>query len=217
MYVAQQEDPLAQRRNQVIVHAPVEAAADRRRQAIQQPRLVLLRAQLANKPGARVGQRLVIDIDRVLGGQHQPHAKRAGLLQHAQHRLFGGRVANGGQIAKNLVEVDQGTQRGAPLLGSHPRFNARIEQRYKKHPLRFRQMGDVEDGVARTAVWHIQQARHIQRFPLNPGLKGRRGQNIVQGHRQVEALFFREEGVDVEDAQFGKRRGLGLHDQAGQV
>ena len=63
----------------------------------------------------------------------------------------------------------------------------------------------------------IQQRRHIQRLPLDPHLECRRRQDVIQQHGQLEAVFFGEEGVDVEHAQLGEGRRLGLQDQLAQV
>ena len=71
--------------------------------------------------------------------------------------------------------------------------------------------------MARTAVFVIQQLPHIQRLTLNPRLERRGSQNVVEQHRQLKAVFLREEAVNVKHPQLVKRRRLRLHNQLAQV
>ncbi len=58
---------------------------------------------------------------------------------------------------------------------------------------------------------------HVERFALQPDLELGRGQQRVEAHRQVEAIFGREEGVHLERAQLLDRRRGDLVDQLLQV
>ena len=71
--------------------------------------------------------------------------------------------------------------------------------------------------MARLTVGCKQELGNIQRLPFDPGLKRRSRQDVIQQHRQLEALFLREKSVHLENAQLGKRRRLGLQDQFTQV
>ena len=61
----------------------------RARQAVAQPLAVLRRLQLAHQPDADVGQALVVEVHRVLGGQHDPHALGPRLLEQREERPLG--------------------------------------------------------------------------------------------------------------------------------
>jgi hypothetical protein len=66
-------------------------------QAFEQAFLVVLGLQAPDEPGARVGQALVIQVDRVLGREHEPQAEGPGLLEQSQQGALGGRLATGGK------------------------------------------------------------------------------------------------------------------------
>jgi len=76
---------------------------------------------------------------------------------------------------------------------------------------------EIENAVARFAVGREEESADIERLPLQPVLEGWRGDEIVECHREGEAVFFGVELRDREDAQLLKRRGLHLHDQRLEV
>ena len=78
-------------------------------------------------------------------------------------------------------------------------------------------MGNVEDAVPRAAIGGVEQAGNIQRLAFDPGLEGRRSQDVIEQHRQAETVLLGEEGVDIEHAQLWEGRRLGLQDQLAQV
>jgi hypothetical protein len=96
---------------------PVElGAGDRVRaghgtvQRVEHARLVALGLQPADEPGAGVAEPLVVEVDRVLGGQHHAETVRARLLEQREHRLLGGRVRGRREEAEHLVHVEQRAQ-----------------------------------------------------------------------------------------------------------
>ena len=217
MHVVQQEDALAQARDHAVVGRPVQPGRGGAFQAVQQTLLILVGLQLANEPATCVGEGLVIHIHGVLGHQHLAHAKGARLLEHAQHQGLGRRVGDRRQVAKDLVEVEDGAQHRGARLRAHPGFDGGIEQCNEEHALGIGEVRQVKDAVTRPPVWPIQQAGDIQRLAFDPGLEGRGGQDVVKQHGQLETILLWEKGVDVKNAQLGKGRGLGLHDQLAQV
>ena len=76
---------LPQRRQRRVERLPIESAGDAL-ETVEHARLVALGLQLAEKPGAGVRQRLVVEIDRVLRREHDADAKRACLFEQRQQR-----------------------------------------------------------------------------------------------------------------------------------
>lgn len=72
MRVVHQENAAAEACQHLLHGLAVERAATRRRalQPIQHARLVALRLQTADEPRARIGQSLVVEVNRILGGEH---------------------------------------------------------------------------------------------------------------------------------------------------
>ena len=75
-------------------------------------------------------------------------------------------------------------------------FHARLSEAY-------RQQGD--------RLWKIQG------LALGPDREAGRRDQVVQGHRQPEAVVRREESIETEDADLVERRALDLVDQRGQI
>src|SRR5688500_3820762 len=63
------------------------------------------------------------------------------------------------------------------------------------------------------AVQAIKQPIDIEGFSFHPRLESRRRQQLVQLHRQREALLRREEALEIDDADPGDRWCLDLRDQ----
>ena len=66
---------------------------------------------------------------------------------------LGGRVGDRRQVADDLVEIEQRAQAAGAALGAHPGFHRGEQQGDEEHALGVAQVGDVEDAVARPAVW----------------------------------------------------------------
>ena len=78
-------------------------------------------AQRIMEPGPGVGETLVVQIDRVLRGQHHPQAVRPRLLEQGEHGGLGRRVGGGREEAEDLVHIQQRPQRAGAGLRAHPR------------------------------------------------------------------------------------------------
>jgi hypothetical protein len=78
-------------------------------------------------------------------------------------------------------------------------------------------VGDRDDRDARPAIAGMQQALQIERLTLEPGTEAGRGEQVVDGHRQAEAILGRVESLEVEHAHLLEGRLLDRADQAGEV
>ena len=81
-------------------------------EALEHPRLVVLRLQAPDEPRAGVRHRLVVEVDGVLGRQHEPQPERAALLEDRQDRLLGRRRGRRRHVAEHLVHVRERAQVG---------------------------------------------------------------------------------------------------------
>ncbi len=137
-------------------------------QAIEQPGLVALGLQLADEPGAGVGQRLVIQIDGVLRRQQNADAERSRLLEQRQERLLARRIAGmRRQVAEHFVEVQQGAQVGGARLPAGPGQHLLQQERDEEHPLVVVEMRQVENQVLRPTV-AVEHGRQVERLALRP-------------------------------------------------
>ena len=115
VHVAHEERALRQRRHRRLelraVHAARGVAAE---QPLDHAGLVALGLQPADEPGAGVAEALVIEIDRVLRGQHDAEAECARLLHQREQRRLRRRHRRGREVPEDLVHVEERTQaRGA--------------------------------------------------------------------------------------------------------
>lgn len=78
-------------------------------------------------------------------------------------------------------------------------------------------MGNVENAVARAAIFAIEQALNVKRLTLDPTLEGGRSEDVVELHGEIEAVILREEGFEVENAEFFKGGVLRLQNQFAEV
>ena len=85
MYIVQQEYTPAEAGDGARVGLAVEAAADGL-EAIEQALLVALGLELAHQPCARIGKPLVIQVDRILSGEHDANPKCPRLFEQGQQR-----------------------------------------------------------------------------------------------------------------------------------
>ena len=190
-------------------------AAGRRRQAVEQAGLVLLGLEAADHPGAGVGERLVVDVDRVLGGEHQAHAEGPGLLEEREDRRLGRRRRRGRHEAHHLVEVDEGAELVGAGLAAHPGDELREHERDDELPLLVGQVGQRHDGAARLAARGESRASMSSGSPWPHAREGGRGQQAVEPQGQLRAVGRREELVELEHAELAQRRRLHLADEAG--
>ncbi|OQA37873.1 MAG: hypothetical protein BWY52_03324 [Chloroflexi bacterium ADurb.Bin325] len=220
MDVVEQEDAALQRGDQAIQLAPVHACArlgQRALQPVEQPLFVAIGLQLADEPGPGVGQPLVIEIDRVLRRQHDAQAECARLLEQGEHRALAGRVGRGREEAEHLVHVEQAAQARRARLAAHPTDDVFEQDGDEEHPLGVAQVRDVEDGVPRLARRRVQQRGDVERLSLQPGPEAGRGHDVVERHRQVEAILLRVERVEIQHAHLAEGRLLHGLDQPRQI
>jgi len=169
--------------------------------------------QAADEPGADVGEALVVQVDRVLGGHQHAQAEGAGLLEQADQRLLARRVHDRREVAVDLVDVEQRPQAGRAALVADPGQQRFQNQRHDEHALGVVEVRGIEDGDARLAFRRIEQALDVHRHAFQPGAEGRRGHNVVEGHRQGEAVFLGEVLLHRQHAQLLEGRLLNLRDQ----
>ena len=191
MHAVQQEHPLLKARQEAVDLGPVERLPGRRGrtlQAVEHAGLVAGRLQTAEKPGAGVRQSLVVEVDRILGGEHDAQTVGAGLLEEREDRRLARRVGGRRQVAEDLVHQKQRLERRRAPLGSHPGHGLPREQRHERHPLAVVEMRDRDDGHPRLAGRRPEQAAHVERIPFEPGLEAGRGRHRVELAGQLEAV-----------------------------
>ena len=212
------EDELAlgQAGDRVADGADVDAAG-RRAHPVEQALLVPVGLQPADHPRAGVGQRLVVDVDRVLRAEHDADAERSGLLHQRHDRLLRRRRGGGRQVAGDLVHVQQGAQVGRAALTAHPGDQLGQHQRRDELALLVAELRGRDDRGAGLAVGRAQHRPDVQRRAAHPRAERRRGEQAVEPHGERGAVLLREELVEVEHAELAQRRGLDQADQRGQV
>ena len=213
---AQHELALGQPADRVTDRLDVDATGGRAH-PVEQALLVAVGLQPTDHPGPGVGDRLVVDVDRVLGGQHDAQPERAGLLHHRHDRLLGRRVGRRGQVAHHLVHVQQRPQIGGAALASHPRDDLGQQHRGDELALLVGQVSRGEDGAAGRAVGGVEQRLHVERLARRPRSERRGGEETVELHRQRGAVLGGEELLQLEHAELADRRLLHLADQRRQV
>ena len=196
---ADEELPLAQRRNRL-------RDVDSGWHPFQQPCLVVLRGQPPDHPRARVAHRLVVDVHRVLGAQHDAEAERPRLLHQQHDRLLRRRVGGGRQVAGDLVHVEQRTQVGGPALSAHPRDELAQDQRGRALAVLVGQVRGGDDRAARPAVGGPQHGLDVDGLAGDPVGEGRRREHGVELHRERLPVLGWEELVEVEHAESAHRR-----------
>ncbi len=218
VHVAHQERALRQVRHRRfelrLVHATGRIAAE---QAFDHARLVALRLQAADEPGAGVAQALVVEVDGILRRQHDAEAERARLLHQRQHRQLGRRHRARREEAEHFIHVEDRAQAGGAGLAAHPRDELVRDQRHDEHAFGVVQVRDRDDRDARLAVRVVEQRLDVERVAGEPGLEPGRCQQAVDAERELRAVLRREEALDVEDAHLVERRLLHRPDQGGEV
>ncbi len=210
------ELPLAERRDRLADGADVDAAGGAL-QPVDEPRLVLLGLQAADEPRAGVGQRLVVDVDRVLGGQHHAEPEGPGLLEQQHDRLLGRRVRGRRQVAGDLVHVEQRPQVGGAALPPHPRDELGEDQGGDRLALLVRQVCRRHDGAAGPAVGRVQHRFDVDGIAGHPRGEARRGQQAVEPHGEGGTIRGGEELVELEHPELAHRRLLHAGEERGEV
>ena len=123
VHAVQQEHPLLEAGEQPVEPAAIERPARRRRrpfEPVEHAGLVPRRLQAAEEPDAGVGKPLVVEIDRILRGEHHAEAEGTGLLEEREDRPLAWRIGRGRHVAKHLVHEEQRLERRRAALRAHP-------------------------------------------------------------------------------------------------
>ena len=120
VHVVQQELAFAESSQGLLHLLLVKIAGAYALETFHQPCLVALRLDPANQPGAGVGETAVVDIDRVLGRQHEAKPEGPRLLQQREQQLLGRRVLDRRHVAEDLVHVEDRSQARRARLRAHP-------------------------------------------------------------------------------------------------
>ena len=166
---------------------------------------------------ARVRHRLVVEIDRILGREHEAETEGAPLLEDRQDRLLRRRHGRRRDVAGHLVHVGEGPEVGGAGLTAHPRDELPEDEGGDEHPLLVREVGQIDDRGAWLALRGEQERLRIERNAFAPGGKRRRGDQGVQLQSELGPVLRREEGVDLEDAELSEWWGLDLADERAEI
>ena len=192
----------------------------RRIDPLQQPLAILGGRESPDRPDARIAQRLVVEVDRILRRQHDPEPHRPGLLHHREERPLRGRLLGmRWQVTRHFVEKYERPQVFGARLTPRPGQDPRQQQGNEKLALRFLEMRQSKHGHRRLAVFSARRKKplRIQRRPLAPDRKRRRGDDAVQRHGQLHAVIRGEELIHGKDADLLERRIDQPKDQALEV
>ncbi len=164
VHVVHHEDALPQRREDPVHLRAVEGVprgGRRPLQALEHPVLVALGLQPADEPRPGVGEPLVVEVHRVLRRQHDAQAVGARLLEQGEHRQLRRRVGGRGEVAEDLVHVEDGAQARGPRLRPGPGQHLVEEDRDEEHPLGVGEMSDRDDRQPRLAraAWRAARRR----------------------------------------------------------
>ena len=186
-------------------------------EAFEHARLVVLRLQAADEPGAGVRHRLVVEVDGVLRREDETEPERAALLEDRQDRLLRGGCRRRRHVAGDLVHVRERAQVGRARLPPHPRHELPEDERRHEHALVVREVRECRRSRRAASLRREEERLRVERRALVPRRERGRGDEGVQLQRQLGAVLGREEGVDLEDAELAERRRLHLADQRPEV
>src|ERR1044071_2668760 len=113
MHVVQEKDALVETGEQLLHRLLVKLLASTGRNAFESfehSRFVAFSLQATDKPCACVRESFVIEIDRILRGEHNAETKRASLFQKCQERQLRRRIRDRREVTKDLVHVENRAQ-----------------------------------------------------------------------------------------------------------
>ena len=150
--------------------------------------------------GAAVRQALVVEVDRVLRCQHAAEAEGApaSATSASASSTAGSRSAGSSRRSRPCRTARAG--RGAARLRAHPADHLVQHQRHDEHALGIGEVPDRQHRDPRFALGVNSSRCTSSGSPFGPGREAGRGQQVVDRHRQREAVPRREEGVEVERA-----------------
>ena len=179
--------------------------------------LVAFGLQAADKPRAGVGESAVVEIDRVLRRQHDAQPVGACLLEQGEQQHFAGRVRHRRHVAEQFVDVENGPQRAGAGLRAHPCQNVRQQERHEEHALGVTKVRDGDDGALGPAVRVVQQIGRVERFALEPVLKARGREQVVESHGELHAILGREHCIQWHHTHLRERWRLNAADDPREI
>ena len=121
------------------------------------------------------------------------------------------------QEPEDLVQVENGPEARRPGLRAHPGDRFDQQPGHEEHALGVPEVGDRHHRGARPSLRRVEEPSQIERLPLRPGLEAGGGEQVVEPQGEREALLFREEGLEVEDAHAVEGRPLDAVHEAGEI
>ncbi len=185
--------------------------------ALEQAGLVTLGLESTDEPGPGVRHGLVVQVDRVLRGEHHAHAEGTGLFQNGEDRLLRRRLGGGWHVPGDLVQVHQRPQLVRSRLGSEPPDERTQDPAHRQLALRVGQVREAHHRQAGTAVRRPEQLGHVQWGAGAPGLEPGGGEEPVERHGQRRALLRGDDGVEFHHAEGAHGRRLHPGHQGRQV
>ena len=150
---------------------------------------VVLGVEAAEQLEPDVAERLVVEVDGVLGGEQHAGAERPALLEQGEQRRLGRRHRRGRQDPLHLVEVEQDAQALRARLGAHPREQGGEQQREERRAARARRGGRGRGSCARGASAEPDQGLDRERRAPRPGSERRAREHGVEGEQELLALL----------------------------
>ena len=86
MDVVEEKHALVERRQQAIRLGAIHRSSRRALETVEHACLIPLGLEPSQEPRPRIGEALVVEVDRILRGEHDPKAERAPLLEERHQR-----------------------------------------------------------------------------------------------------------------------------------
>ena len=217
MHIAHQKHTLTQIGNHGFDSFLVQSITTTAEQTFHHARLVTLGLQATDEPCAGIGKPFVIQIDRILCGEHYPQTKSSRLLHKSEQRQLRRRHGSGREVAEDFIHVHQRPQGRGTGLSAHPCHHFIEQQCNDEHAFGITEMRYGNDGYAGLAFSSEQQTLNVQCFTFHPGGKSRRSQQVVDRHSQTQAFFCRKESFQIKHAHLVERRLLYLLYQCSKI
>ena len=146
-----------------------------------------------------------------------PRPKARPCFKQRQQRQLRRRIRHRREVAEDFVHVEQRAQAGGAGLRAHPAEHLIEQQRDEEHALRVAEVRDGKDGHARLARWRVVDALDVERLAFQPRAEAGRGEQVVDGRGEREAILRRIKRFHVHHADALDARGLNFLNQRGEV
>jgi hypothetical protein len=220
VHVVHQEDARAEAGEEPVARRAVERIAGGgggALEAVEHAQLVALGLESAEEPGADVRERLVVEVDRILGRDHDAEPVGARLLEEREERLLGRRIRDRREEAEELVEEDERAQARAARLRAHPGHGLVEQERDEEAPLRLGEVRERDDREPRPARVGPEERIERERLAREPRLEARRGEQLVHPEREREPLARGQERLEVHRPDARDGRPLEVRDEGREV